>query len=166
MADSIETVRGKRAVIRFESKKCIHSRHCVLDRPDVFVPNVSGEWIHPDSATPDELTEIARNCPSGAIQVERLDGGEEERPPLVNVVRVRENGPLAFRAPLRIGGVDAGLRATLCRCGHRRTNPIATRATSRRISSRAVNRRAPSRSRSRCATVHSRYRRRPMVPSR
>ena len=123
MADSIETVRGKRAVIRFESKKCIHSRHCVLDRPDVFVPNVSGEWIHPDSATPDELTEIARNCPSGAIQVERLDGGEEERPPLVNVVRVRENGPLAFRAPLRIGGVDAGLRATLCRCGASKNKP-------------------------------------------
>ena len=58
------------------------SRHCVLDRPDVFVPNVSGEWIHPDRATADEAAEIAHNCPSGAITYERLDGGAEERAPL------------------------------------------------------------------------------------
>ena len=117
MADPIETARGKTAVIRFEARKCIHSRHCVLDRPDVFVPNVSGEWIHPDRATADEVAEIAHNCPSGAITYERLDGGAQERAPLVNVARVRENGPLAFRAPLTIDGKTVRLRATLCRCG-------------------------------------------------
>ena len=36
----VEEVRGKLAVIRFEAKRCIHSRNCVLGRPDVFVPNV------------------------------------------------------------------------------------------------------------------------------
>lgn len=51
----------------FDGSRCIHSRHCVLDRPDVFVPNVRGEWIHPDHATPDEVVELAHNCPSGAI---------------------------------------------------------------------------------------------------
>gem|GEM_PF-4174191 len=29
-------------------QRCIHSRHCALDRPDVFVPNVKGAWIHPE----------------------------------------------------------------------------------------------------------------------
>jgi uncharacterized Fe-S cluster protein YjdI len=37
-----ERVCGKRVAILFKSDLCIHSRHCVLDRPDVFVPNVAG----------------------------------------------------------------------------------------------------------------------------
>jgi CDGSH-type Zn-finger protein/uncharacterized Fe-S cluster protein YjdI len=118
----METVRGKRVIVHFAADKCIHSRHCVLDRPDVFVPNVSGEWIHPDAATPDEVAEIAHNCPSGAITYEGL-GGDAERAPLVNVVRVRENGPLAFHAELNIGGKPSGTRATLCRCGASKSKP-------------------------------------------
>ena len=118
-----DVVRGSKVTIRFESKRCIHSRHCVLDRPDVFVPNVSGEWIHPDAATPDEIVELAHNCPSGAIAYERQDGGANEQPPLVNVVRVRENGPLAFHAPLVVGGAGIGMRATLCRCGASKNKP-------------------------------------------
>ena len=116
MTSSKESVRGRDVTIHFEARKCIHSRHCVLDRPDVFVPNVAGEWIHPDNATPDEVAALAANCPSGAITYERHDGGPNERPPLVNTVRVRENGPLAFHADMKIGDATA-LRATLCRCG-------------------------------------------------
>ncbi len=123
MADLTETVRGKTVVIHFDGSKCIHSRHCVLDRPDVFVSNVDGAWIHPDSATADEVAELAHNCPSGAIRFEPLEGGAGERPPLVNVVRIRENGPLAFRAPLTVGATDAGMRATLCRCGASKHKP-------------------------------------------
>lgn len=113
----IETVRGQEMVVHFDGGRCIHARHCVLDRPDVFVPNVQGEWIHPDRATPAQLLELAHNCPSGAIHCTRADGSAAESAPLVNTVRVRENGPLALRAPLTIDGVDAGYRATLCRCG-------------------------------------------------
>ncbi|MCE2968650.1 MAG: (4Fe-4S)-binding protein [Burkholderiales bacterium] len=39
----METVAGKKATIHFDGQRCIHSRHCVLERPDVFVPNVKGE---------------------------------------------------------------------------------------------------------------------------
>jgi CDGSH-type Zn-finger protein/uncharacterized Fe-S cluster protein YjdI len=118
----IEEARGKQIIIRFEASRCIHSRHCVLDRPDVFVPNVAGEWIHPDVATADEVVELAHNCPSGAIQFERLDGGPAEVPPLVNVIRVRENGPLAVHGDATIAGVPC-LRATLCRCGQSANKP-------------------------------------------
>ena len=121
---SVETVRGKRALIRFEGNKCIHSRHCVLGRPDVFVPNVDGEWIHPDRASPEEVAALAQACPSGAIAYQRLDGGPQEAPPLVNVTRVRENGPLAFHAELDIVGSGPALRATLCRCGASKNKPF------------------------------------------
>lgn len=124
MSDDIEEVRGTKVTIRFEGKKCIHSRGCVLSRPDVFVPNVEGAWIHPDAATPEEVAELAHNCPSGAITYVRHDGGPSERPPTVNLVRIRENGPLAVTAELAIAGHGTAIRATLCRCGHSANKPF------------------------------------------
>ena len=120
---NIETVDGKKVRIIFEGAKCIHSRGCVLSRPDVFVPNVKGEWIHPDAATPEAVAELAHQCPSGAIRYERLDGGPGEAPPKVNTVRVRENGPLAFHGALEIAGQPPAIRATLCRCGASKNKP-------------------------------------------
>lgn len=130
MAEKIEEVVGPTATIRFEAKKCIHSRHCVLDRPDVFVPNVDGEWIHPEAATADEIAELARNCPSGAIAYIRTDGRPQETPPKVNLVHVRENGPLAFHGELVVDGQPA-MRATLCRCGKSANKPFCDQAHAR-----------------------------------
>ncbi len=121
---SVDEIRGKRVLIRFDGEKCIHSRGCVLSRPDVFVPNVAGEWIHPDAATPEEIAGLALNCPSGAIAYERLDGGESEKPPLVNTVHVRENGPYAVHAQMTIEAHGPMLRATLCRCGASKNKPF------------------------------------------
>jgi CDGSH-type Zn-finger protein/uncharacterized Fe-S cluster protein YjdI len=120
---NIEIVKGKEATILFEGKKCIHSRNCVLSRPDVFVPNVEGEWIYPDRATVAEVAELAHNCPSGAIRYEMNDGSDAEKPPKVNLVRIRENGPLAFHGELNITGKEKSFRATFCRCGASQNKP-------------------------------------------
>jgi CDGSH-type Zn-finger protein/uncharacterized Fe-S cluster protein YjdI len=124
MSDKAQEYRGERIVVRFDGRKCIHSRNCVLGQPDVFVPNAPGEWIHPDDASPEAVTEAAHNCPSGAITYERLDSDPQEKAPKVNVVRIRENGPLAFHADLRIAGQMMGYRATLCRCGASKNKPL------------------------------------------
>lgn len=124
MSNSITEVRGRRVVVRFDGQKCIHSRNCVLGRPDVFVPNAAGEWIHPDNASPEAVMQVALSCPSGAITCERLDGGEGESAPLVNTLRVRENGPLAIHAPVVVAGRDEGYRVTLCRCGASQHKPF------------------------------------------
>ncbi|MBG1231228.1 CDGSH iron-sulfur domain-containing protein [Aestuariivirga litoralis] len=118
-----ETVNGPNATIHFNARRCIHSRNCVLNRPDVFVPNVEGEWIHPENASATELVEIAHNCPSGAIRVTLPDGAALEQPPIVNTVRLRENGPLALNAEADVAG-EKGLRFTLCRCGASRHKPF------------------------------------------
>jgi CDGSH-type Zn-finger protein/uncharacterized Fe-S cluster protein YjdI len=120
---SKEIVEGRKLTLHFDGAKCIHSRQCVLSRPDVFVPNVEGEWIHPDNATPEEIAALAIACPSGAIAYERRDDGPNESAPLVNVARIRENGPIAVHAPLSIAGQPAGFRATLCRCGASKNKP-------------------------------------------
>ncbi len=117
MKSKVETVRGPHASIHFEAARCIHSRHCVLDRPDVFVPNVEGEWIHPERASGEEIAALAANCPSGAITCTRHDGKQDETAPPVNTLCVRENGPLALHAQLLLPGGEQALRATLCRCG-------------------------------------------------
>jgi CDGSH-type Zn-finger protein/uncharacterized Fe-S cluster protein YjdI len=125
-----EVVEGKRVRIIFDARKCIHSRNCVLSRPDVFVPNVAGEWIHPDRATPAEVAELAHQCPSGAIRYEPIDACAPEAAPIVNTVRVRENGPLAFHGAPTVAGAAAGLRVTLCRCGHSAQKPYCDGAHS------------------------------------
>jgi len=123
MAEKTEEYRGKHIVVRFDGTQCIHSRNCVLGHPGAFVPNAEGPWIKPDAASADRVAAIAMSCPSGAITFERLDEGAQEIAPEVNVVRVRENGPLVFHADLNIEGQPARFRATLCRCGASKNKP-------------------------------------------
>lgn len=96
----------------------------MLRQPDVFKANVQGPWIDPDAASADALLEVAHNCPSGAITIERSDGGESEIAPKVNRITVRENGPLAFWAELKIGDEPVLFRAALCRCGQSKNKPL------------------------------------------
>jgi CDGSH-type Zn-finger protein/uncharacterized Fe-S cluster protein YjdI len=123
---SEEIVRGREVTIRFNAARCIHSRGCVLGHPEVYVPNVQGEWIHPDSASAPTVMFTALNCPSGAIRAAYNDGSAtSDVPPVVNTVRVRENGPLAMEAELVINGqAQPTPRATLCRCGQSRNKPF------------------------------------------
>ena len=114
---------GEKIDVGFDGKRCIHSRNCVLGHPGVFVPNAPGEWIHPEAGPVEAIVLIAQTCPSGAITYRRKDGGEDEQPPVVNIVRVRENGPLAFHAEMEIDG-EPCLRATLCRCGASSRKPF------------------------------------------
>lgn len=116
-------VEGENIDVGFDGKLCIHSRNCVLGHPEVFVPNAPGEWIHPEAGAVEAIVGVAHSCPSGAITYHRKDGGSAEPAPVVNLVRVRENGPLAFNAEMDING-EVMLRATLCRCGASENKPF------------------------------------------
>jgi CDGSH-type Zn-finger protein/uncharacterized Fe-S cluster protein YjdI len=118
-----ETVKGQAITITFDAKRCIHARQCVLGAPSVFKANTPSDWIFPDTLDANRLAAVAEQCPSGAITYERGDGGTQEAPPPVNVLRVRENGPYAFAAALTLKGETAGFRATLCRCGASKNKP-------------------------------------------
>ena len=121
-----ETIRGRDVTVIFDGARCVHSRNCVLSHPEVFVPNVKGEWIFPDAAPAEEVVRIGQNCPSGAIRVMRNAGNAgSDAPPVVNTLRIRENGPLAIEAELLIRGQpQAAPRATLCRCGASANKPF------------------------------------------
>lgn len=122
-ASPVEVAHGRAVTVLFEGRRCIHSRHCVLEAPTVFKANTPGEWIFPDTAPLETVVEVAHRCPSGAIRYERHDGGSAESAPPVNTIRIRENGPYAVLAPIMLRGVDDGFRATLCRCGQSARKP-------------------------------------------
>jgi CDGSH-type Zn-finger protein len=71
----------------------------------------------------ESLVEIAHACPSGAIRYRRKDGKPDEVAPPVNLLVVREAGPYAVRAELRLAGKSGTYRATLCRCGASKNKP-------------------------------------------
>lgn len=120
--DDPNTANTKDITIRFDTSRCIHSRHCVMEAPKVFRANTPGKWIHPEAATLDHLVRVAHNCPSGAITYQRHDGLPDEQAPEVNVLRVRENGPYALSADFTLQG-QSQTRATLCRCGQSQNKP-------------------------------------------
>ncbi|SFS17747.1 Uncharacterized Fe-S cluster protein YjdI [Dyella sp. OK004] len=122
--DGIEQVEGEKLTLLFEAKRCIHARFCVTGAPTVFLANVQGPWIHPDTMDAERLADIAHACPSGAIRYKRRDGRPDETAPPVNLAATREAGPYAFRGDLRLNGVPAGFRATLCRCGASKNKPF------------------------------------------
>jgi CDGSH-type Zn-finger protein/uncharacterized Fe-S cluster protein YjdI len=124
LVDGAEVVDGETVQIIYNGKLCIHSRFCVTGAPKVFLANVEGPWIHPDEMDAEELMAVSRECPSGAIQYRRKDGGAEEHAPPVNLISIREAGPYAFRGELSIDGKPIGYRATLCRCGASKNKPF------------------------------------------
>ena len=123
VVDGVEVVEGRALTLMFEARRCIHARFCVTGAPSVFLANVQGPWIHPDTMDVERLAAIALECPSGAIRYRRKDGRPDECAPPVNLAAIREAGPYAVRGRLRLDGVDAGFRATLCRCGASKNKP-------------------------------------------
>ncbi len=124
VVNGVESIEGKALTLIYEGKRCIHARHCVLGTPTVFKANVVGPWIDPDTVSAEQVVITAHMCPSGAIRYLRKDGGENETAPPVNLIQIRENGPLGIRADMKIDGVAAGYRATLCRCGASQNKPF------------------------------------------
>jgi CDGSH-type Zn-finger protein/uncharacterized Fe-S cluster protein YjdI len=123
-SDDPNVARTRDITLRFDGARCIHSRHCVLGAPSVFLANVEGPWLHPETVSVEQCVAIAHNCPSGAITYDRRDGGPQEAPPAVNVLRIRENGPYAVHAAVDLAGHGTMTRATLCRCGKSANKPF------------------------------------------
>ncbi len=123
-ASSISTVEGADLILSFDSKRCYHSRHCVLEASKVFLANVEGDWLFPDAMETSDLRGVCHNCPSGAITYVPKGDTPPEPVPAVNTLKVRENGPYALRATLKVDGRSEGFRASLCRCGASKNKPF------------------------------------------
>jgi uncharacterized Fe-S cluster protein YjdI/CDGSH-type Zn-finger protein len=119
--------RGRDIEVSFDLDICVHIGECLRGQPRVFELN-RRPWILPDSAGADEVAEVVRRCPSGALLYKRHDGGPEENPDGATTVTPIRNGPLMVTGKIEVlredGTVEILPRATLCRCGESQHKPF------------------------------------------
>jgi len=110
--------RGPGITVYYDIARCVHFAECVRGLPPVFDVE-KRPWIQPANALADEVAEVVRRCPSGALHYE-LDDGPPEPVTRPTQVRAAPDGPLTLRGELSIqtpAGELRDVRAALCRCG-------------------------------------------------
>ena len=116
----------------YDRGRCLHFAECVRGLPEVF-DNTKRPWIQPENASAEEVAEVVRRCPSGALHY-RLEEGPPEEPEHPTHVEFVPNGPINVRGDLSME-VPAGrmgeVRASLCRCGRTENEPFCDNACSR-----------------------------------
>jgi uncharacterized Fe-S cluster protein YjdI/CDGSH-type Zn-finger protein len=119
--------RGRDVEVSFDLDMCIHIGECLRGQPQVFQLK-RRPWALPDMAGADEVAEVVRLCPSGALQYRRLDGGPQEDPDGPTKVTPMRDGPLLVTGKIEVrhedGTVETLPRATLCRCGESQHKPF------------------------------------------
>lgn len=121
-----KTYSSPEITVSFDSSRCIHASECVRGLPDVF-DSKARPWIRPHHASAEQIAEVIRRCPSGALQFERTDGSSEiaQTPTafrLLNDGRLEVRGDLTFENPS--GELMRETRATLCTCGRSSNKPF------------------------------------------
>src|SRR5919107_668558 len=60
----------------YDGGRCLHFAECVRGLPEVFDAR-KRPWIQPENAPPEEVAEVVRRCPSGALHY-RLEAESAE----------------------------------------------------------------------------------------
>ena len=118
LPDHVKTYRGRSVDVTFDARRCLHAARCLRGLPEVFDAK-RRPWILPDAAPAEDVAEVVRRCPSGALHY-RLADGQPEPPAAPTQISAREHEPIWLRGDLRIhtgDGVISDTRAALCRCG-------------------------------------------------
>ena len=113
--------------IRWQPQYCIHAGECFRGSPAVFDPK-RRPWVIAEAATPDEIAETIRRCPTGALHFTRKDDGSQEADDEVTI-SPQKNGPLYIRGRVKIQARDGtvireDIRMALCRCGASENKPF------------------------------------------
>ncbi|MGH3647715.1 MAG: (4Fe-4S)-binding protein [Micromonosporaceae bacterium] len=133
--------RAEQITVFYDRSRCVHFAECVRGLPEVFDTR-HRPWIQPDGAAADQIAEVVRRCPSGALHYKltathkltatdeptgthdptgagELTGADEE-PIRPTRVEATDWGPLVVSGELRIALPDGGelreTRAALCAC--------------------------------------------------
>ena len=122
---------GKEITVHDNRKICSHAAECVNNLSSVFKLG-SRPWINPDASKMNDIVDVVRRCPSGALSYS-IDGveyrdPEEQRNPTVTVLK---NGPYHITGGVELIGenIQFGEGAskehyTLCRCGASENKPF------------------------------------------
>ncbi|MCW2856795.1 MAG: Iron-binding zinc finger type [Marmoricola sp.] len=109
---------GTDIVVSFEASRCRHFAECVRGLPMVFDVD-RRPWIDPDGAAPDEVAEVVRRCPSGALQYRLREGPDEVGDDITSVEQL-DTGQILLRGRLAVRTGDevrSETRMAACGCG-------------------------------------------------
>lgn len=128
MSKDVTKYPGKRISVDWDGRLCIHIGECGYSEGDLFVGG-RDPWCKPDLTSVDDVVDVVKRCPSGAITFESADGDLEETAEPENTVTVSYQGPYFVRGDLVIDGASDDMpgvryRAALCRCGASKNKPF------------------------------------------
>ena len=125
--DGLRVFEGKQISVHYNRLLCSHAGECAKRLKDVFDTD-RDPWIVPDKATPGQIRDVVKACPSGALSWSEPGGkalhivGEEPG------ISIERNGPYRVtKIPLKSGVRAEGAsldKYVLCRCGESRNKPF------------------------------------------
>ena len=115
------TYRAEGIEVTDDRAVCAHFGQCTDRLPRVFRADEE-PFVDPAGATPAQIAEVVRGCPSGALA---LPAEEHDAPSITPIA----DGPYRVRGNVPVVGADGKPypvreRQTLCRCGHSRNKPF------------------------------------------
>jgi CDGSH-type Zn-finger protein/uncharacterized Fe-S cluster protein YjdI len=126
--EKTKTYHGKTIDVQWDSRLCIHIGECGNAEGELFVGG-RDPWCQPDLVSDEEVKDIIKRCPSGALTYKDKAGDDDEQPAECNTVHVVYNGPLYIKGELHVENAAEDMdgihyRAALCRCGQSRKKPF------------------------------------------
>jgi CDGSH-type Zn-finger protein len=125
-ADRVEQYAGTAITIHDNRSVCAHAGYCTDGLPGVFRYG-SEPWIDPAGGLPQQVLELVRRCPSGALSY-GIDGAAPKAEEWKPSVTVTKDGPYAVLG-IELADVPFAQgvprnRYTLCRCGASKNKPF------------------------------------------
>jgi len=126
-ADRRDTYVGDGVTIYDDRSRCAHAGNCTDNLASVFKLETE-PWIDPKGASAQEIIDVIKTCPSGALSYSRDAEGEPEEESDGPRVIIAADAPYHTRGVQVISGdgesYDVRKRQTLCRCGGSRNKPF------------------------------------------
>ncbi len=127
LTDALDRYEGREITVLDNRAVCSHAGYCTSGLPEVWRSSTE-PWIDPDGGGKEEIIEIIRKCPSGALSY--LEDGQAHTDFQESAeIQVSRDGPYYVRGSVELKDVALGEGASsehyvLCRCGASRNKPF------------------------------------------
>lgn len=125
--DELRVFKGKQLDVHYNRLLCSHAGECGKRLKAVF-DTTRDPWIAPDNATPDQIRDTVKACPSGALSWSEPGGTAMHICGDAPEIAIEHNGPFRVTRIQLASGVKAEGASedkyVLCRCGASKNKPF------------------------------------------
>ena len=123
----VRAYEGSDVTVYYNPLLCSHAGECGRRAASVFNPQ-QRPWIQPDNGTREEILDVMKACPSGALRYSEAGGDAELSVDGAVSISVEKNGPYRVcNIPVEAGYWAEGQseqKYVLCRCGKSANKPF------------------------------------------